>query len=111
MYAKEGIHVYDVQEKGDIANGFKAGTISLKIRSNTDDESIFNKKCALVNKNIEKLGIQYNEVGVPTIASKANADIIPTNVKWNDTRVRQITDKKPGFEKKVMKPTIIPLEK
>ena len=56
------------------------------------------------------MGINPVEVSVPIVKSMKNSDVIPVNVKWNDTRIRQITDKKPTYEKKVMVPNKIKTE-
>jgi hypothetical protein len=50
------------------------------------------------------------EKEIPTIKAKKQADVIPCNVKWNDNRIRQITNKKPNFESKVMVPNKIKQE-
>jgi len=62
------------------------------------------------NQLSEKMGINPVEVSVPIVKSMKNSDVIPVNVKWNDTRIRQITDKKPTYEKKVMVPNKIKTE-
>jgi len=37
--------------------------------------------------------------------SKKNSECLPTNLKWDDLRVGNITKNKPSYENKVMVPT------
>jgi len=109
LYAKQGIHVYDVQETGDIANGYSTGALAYKIRGNNEDTN-FDERCEIVNSQIKKIGLTPEEKEVPIIKAKKQGEMIPINVKWNDTRIRQITDKRPSYSKKVMVPTKINAE-
>ncbi len=105
-FTKQGIHIFNYKEESNYSNGFNKGNISFQIRSNDQIEN-FSDKCEEIKNELDKKGFHMEEKQEKSIKGIAVGDCVPCNLKWNDPRVRIITEKKASYEKKVMEPNNI----
>lgn len=98
-----------MKEQSNLSNGSNMGKISYRIRNNLD-EGEFYSKCEKIKKEIFELGLTPVEKDDPLIKSKKQGDILPTNVKWNDTKLNNFISNNPNFELKSMVPKKIKIE-
>ena len=56
-FAKNGIHVYEVNTEGNICNGNRTGKISLKVRENEEDD----QKVKIVSEKLKEKGYDLKQ--------------------------------------------------